>query len=110
MEKVNILIIESNQHEANFFKRVIQMILPTCEVTIDSKREVIAKEHFSVILLDSAESLNRIPKNQHKDVIVCSSDNEFVLEAFKKAETNIILRTADFYESMLHFFSLRQLI
>ena len=110
MEKVNILIIEADQHEANFFKRIIQLILPECEVTIDSKREVIAKEHFSVILLDSAESLNRIPKNQYKDVIICSSDNEFVMEAFKKAETNIILRTADFYEAMLRFFSLRKLV
>lgn len=110
MEKVNILIIEADQNEANFFKRIIQMILPACEVTIDSNIEVIAKEQFSIILLDSAESLNRVPKNQYKDVIICSSDNEFVMEAFKKAETNIILRTADFYEAMLHFFSLRELI
>lgn len=110
MEKVNILIIEGIEAEANFFKKIILLILPTCEVTIDSKREVIAKEHFSVILLDSAESLNRIPKEQYKDVIVCSRDNEFVMEALKKAETNIILRTADFYDAMLRFFSLKQMI
>jgi len=114
MEKTKILIVDQDSVTAEYFKRAIKLILPTSEIDIALANDdisIIQKEKsFNVIILDSREALNQIPKENYGNVVVCSKDHNFVLESIKEARTKIILRTADFYDGIYRFFALRNLI
>jgi hypothetical protein len=106
---MEILIIKEDLALAQYLKKITEDILPESKVTILQKAENNFSK-FSVIILDSAEALSQVPKVQYKDVVVYSRDHNFVLESIQKAETNIILQSADFYEGIVKFFSLKKII
>ena len=114
MEKTKILIIDQDPANADSFKRVVENILPTSEIDIisdvDNISKIQEKKTFDIIILDSREALALIPKENYKNVVVCSKDYSFVSECIKNAQTKIILRSHDFYERILCFFIDKRLV
>jgi hypothetical protein len=102
MDDTRILIIDQDIDMANYFKRVIKMILPKSKITITSNIDEIAdKNIFSVIILDSREAFLKIDTQIINKVIICSLDSDFVQQSISRSYS-VILRSRYFYGAVYY--------
>lgn len=110
----NILIIEHEESISNYFKTIIEKILPNNQIQIVSLEEAAAilkeRDNFVAIIVTGEESFNIVPVNQRQNVIIHARAGKFVQRSILRSEANVILWSRDFYDGMVRFFSLKKLI
>lgn len=109
-----VLIIEHKETISNYFKKIIEKILPESDIQILDLEEATSllqqNDDFVAIIVNDEESFNVVPSSQRQNVIIHARAGSFVMRSILNAEANIILWSGDFYDGMVRFFSLKKLI
>ena len=103
MKKVFIII--SDNILANYFARIVKIVLPQSEIYFSET----GKEEASLIILDSQKTLQSLSLEDNKKVIIFSKNHSFVMNSVVSG-LDVILQSRDFSRELERILIKRKLV